>query len=47
MYSEEAKVQNQVVGATHGYGSIDTDEGTFIFVHGDGTGFTRSLVDSY
>lgn len=47
MYSEEAKVQNQVVGATHGYGSIDTDKGTFIFVHGDGTGFTRSLVDSY
>ena len=47
MYSEEAKVQNQVVGATHGYGSIDTEEGTFIFVHGDGTGFTRSLVDSY
>lgn len=47
MYSEEAKVQNQVVGATHGYGAIDTEEGTFVFVHGDGTGFTRSLVDSY
>ena len=47
MYSEEAKVQNQVVGATHGYGAIDTEEGTFIFVHGDGTGFTRSLIDSY
>lgn len=47
MYSEDAKVQNQVVGATHGYGSIKTEEGTFVFVHGDGTGFTRSLVDSY
>ncbi len=47
MYSEDAKVQNQVVGATHGYGSIDTENGTYIFVHGDNTGFTRSLVDSY
>ena len=55
MYSEDAKVQNQVVGATHGYGSIEVVEGegdnkttkTYIFVHGDGTGFTRSLVDSY
>ena len=47
MYSEDAKVQNQVVGATHGYGSIITDNGTYIFVHGDNSGFTRSLVDSY
>lgn len=55
MYSEDAKVQNQVVGATHGYGSIKVEEGEgdnkttkeYIFVHGDGTGFTRSLVDSY
>lgn len=47
MYSEDAKVQNQVVGATHGYGSVQTENGTYIFVHGDNTGFTRSLVDSY
>ena len=55
MYSEDAKVQNQVVGATHGYGAIDVTTGTgddaridtYIFVHGDNTGFTRSLVDSY
>lgn len=55
MYSEDAKVQNQVLGATHGYGSIDVTTGTgenaktdtYIFVHGDNTGFTRSLVDSY
>lgn len=28
MYSEDAKVQNQVLGATHGYGSIDVTTGT-------------------
>lgn len=47
MYSEEAKVQNQVVGATHGYAAVETADGTYIFSHGNGTGFTRSLVDSY
>ena len=47
MYSEEAKVQNQVVGATHGYGAIEKESGTYVFVHGDNTGFTRSLIDSY
>ena len=47
MYSEDAKVQNQVVGATHGYGAIEVGTDTYIFVHGDNTGFTRSLVDSY
>ena len=47
MYSEDAKVQNQVMGATHGYGAIEVGDKTYIFSHGDNTGFTRSLVDSY
>lgn len=47
MYSQDAKVQNQVVGATHGYGLIETKSDSYVFVHGDNTGFTRSLVDSY
>lgn len=47
MYSEDAKVQNQVMGATHGYGAIEVGDKTYVFSHGDNTGFTRSLVDSY
>lgn len=47
MYSEDAKVQNQVMGATHGYGAIEVGDKTYIFSHGDNTGFTRSLVNSY
>ena len=43
----DAKVQNQVMGATHGYGAIEVGDKTYIFSHGDNTGFTRSLVDSY
>lgn len=48
MYSAEAKVQNPVVGATHGYATVEKGEkGTYVFSHGGTVGFTRSLVDSY
>lgn len=47
MYSEDAKVQNQVVGATHGYAAVETSNGTYVYSHGNSVGFTRSLVDSY
>ena len=47
MYSEDAKVQNQVVGATHGYAAVETAGGTYIYSHGNSVGFTRSLIDSY
>lgn len=48
MYSADAKVQNQVVGATHGYlMSKDSDGNTVVRSHGSNTGYTRSLVESY
>lgn len=48
MCSEDAKVQNQVVGCTHGYTAITGASGQkYIFVGGNSVGFTRSLVNSF
>lgn len=48
MYSADAKVQNNVVGATHGNAITKNSEGKDVVrVNGAGTGYTRSLIESF